>query len=187
MDTERKLTDINWYRLSQAIERYKIEGYQYVELPWLIPLKYNLMTYDNPNRIHQTQTGALLGSAEQAFIMKDYNNQLGKGRFYSCSPCFRMENYDELHQEQFMKIELYINDDTSENNYYKILDQVLLIFTGLSLGSGTPEISTTPEGHDILLNGIEIGSYGIREKDHIKWIYATGLAEPRFSLAKAAY
>ena len=187
MDIDRKLTPIDWRILSKAIERYTLDGFQYVELPWIIPVKYNLITYNVPSRIHQTQNGALLGSAEQAFIAKDYNNLLGKGKFVSCSPCFRMEDYDVLHQEQFMKVELYINDDTSVSNYERILDNVHLVLRGFALGHGVPEIIETPEGHDIILNGIEIGSYGIREYEHIKWIYATGLAEPRFSLAKANY
>ena len=187
MDTERKVSKLDWGLISKALSRYQIEGYEYVELPWIIPLEYNLIIYNVPENIHQTQTGALLGSAEQAFIMQDWNHKLGKGQFVSCSPCYRMEQYDTLHQEHFMKVELYINDDTSQSNYDRIIDQVRLIMHGFSLGYGTPEIVETKEGHDIYLNGIEVGSYGIRELGHIKWIYATGLAEPRFSLAKTAY
>jgi hypothetical protein len=29
--------------------------------------------------------------------------------------------------------------------------------------------------------GIELGSYGIREHDNLKWVFGTGLAEPRLS------
>lgn len=34
------------------------------------------------------------------------------------------------------------------------------------------------------LNGIEIGSYGYRSYRELHWIYGTGLAEPRFTLAQ---
>jgi hypothetical protein len=44
-------------------------------------------------------------------------------------------------------------------------------------------IVKTEIGHDIELNGIEIGSYGWRQNQDIIWAYGTGLAEPRFSIA----
>jgi hypothetical protein len=38
---------------------------------------------------------------------------------------------------------------------------------------------------DWTLNGVEIGSYGVRQyKNLVKWVYGTGLAEPRFTTAK---
>ena len=42
---------------------------------------------------------------------------------------------------------------------------------------------STDEGYDIVLNGIEVGSYGIRQHENLRWIYGTGIAEPRFSTA----
>jgi hypothetical protein len=38
-----------------------------------------------------------------------------------------------------------------------------------------------PGSYDIMLDGIEIGSYGHRTCLFCNWIYGTGLAEPRFS------
>jgi hypothetical protein len=43
------------------------------------------------------------------------------------------------------------------------------------------KIVKTAEGFDLEYRGVEIGSYGYRECLFTKWIYATGLAEPRFS------
>jgi len=37
------------------------------------------------------------------------------------------------------------------------------------------------KSYDIEFNGIELGSYGIRECEYLSWIYATGCAEPRLS------
>jgi hypothetical protein len=34
---------------------------------------------------------------------------------------------------------------------------------------------------DLICKGIELGSYGIRKYNNHKWIYATGVAEPRLS------
>ncbi len=41
-------------------------------------------------------------------------------------------------------------------------------------------LMNTPEGLDIMYNGVELGSYGNRRDEYI---YGTGLAEPRFTHA----
>jgi hypothetical protein len=43
------------------------------------------------------------------------------------------------------------------------------------------EIACSPKRRP---NDIEIGSYGMREYENFKWIYGTGMAEPRFSKAR---
>ncbi len=35
--------------------------------------------------------------------------------------------------------------------------------------------------HDIMIKGIEVGSYGYRYIDDFAWVYGTGCAEPRLS------
>ena len=47
-------------------------------------------------------------------------------------------------------------------------------------GSGLM-ILETDIGYDITINGEELGSYGIRKCEFLKWIYGTGCAEPRLS------
>ena len=37
--------------------------------------------------------------------------------------------------------------------------------------------------YDIVINNIEVGSYGIRENSFLKYIYGTACAEPRLSIA----
>jgi hypothetical protein len=46
------------------------------------------------------------------------------------------------------------------------------------------DIIETKEGFDLEVSGIEIGSYGIRSCEYLKWIYGTGLAEPRMTFIK---
>jgi hypothetical protein len=43
------------------------------------------------------------------------------------------------------------------------------------------DIITTKEGFDIEVGGHELGSYGIRKHEYLKWVYGTGCAEPRMS------
>ena len=47
------------------------------------------------------------------------------------------------------------------------------------------ECVKTDEGYDLMMGGVEIGSYGERATQSNAWIYGTGIALPRFSVAKA--
>lgn len=71
-------------------------------------------------------------------------------------------------------------EDEGEPSTY---DQVLLDAKyALSFLAKKPiKIERTNEGADLTINGVEIGSYGIRTYNAITWVYGTGLAEPRFS------
>jgi hypothetical protein len=51
------------------------------------------------------------------------------------------------------------------------------------LGNCKLEERSTSEGIDLYLNGIEVGSYGIRKHNSYQWVYGTGLALPRFDKA----
>ncbi len=46
------------------------------------------------------------------------------------------------------------------------------------------EIVATDEGWDLEVNGIEVGSYGFRQSGGRRWACATGLALPRFDVAR---
>jgi hypothetical protein len=48
----------------------------------------------------------------------------------------------------------------------------------------SPELVPIADTYDIEINGIEVGSYGIRSVDDVQYIYGTGLALPRYSTAK---
>lgn len=68
-----------------------------------------------------------------------------------------------------------------------ILLIVLCSFFGSKLGKYKSDLVVIPQNvasgiqKDIVFRGIELGSYGIREHKYLKWVYGTGLAEPRFS------
>jgi hypothetical protein len=46
------------------------------------------------------------------------------------------------------------------------------------------EVLRTDQGRDLTLDGIEVGSYGYREAGGRKWACGTGLALPRFDVAR---
>lgn len=176
-------TETNWALIGQAIEHYKDLGYEYVELPWTVPMDVMTSTCDE-SMVINSDIGPLVGSAEQSFLAADLRCTLGKGKFISCTPCFRLDRIDELHSAAFMKVELYQNVDVNEESLSNMVELAHDFFRREQLIPWPwPAIVSTPEGFDIEVNGIEVGSYGIREFENIKWVYGTGLAEPRFSKA----
>lgn len=163
----------------------------------------------------------LIGSAEQSLINRLINEHYGKcglpflehieiflqkDKLYQCfTPCFRNEyNKSYYHFNMFYKIELFSFHE-SKNKAKKFLKERIQNAMDYNYTRFLPkcfEIVKTNQGKDIFLNGIEIGSYGIRKinlsnyiehrglgkvEDKIVYVvYGTGLAEPRFTMASKA-
>lgn len=182
-----RLPRIDYALLGEALEFYETEGYRYVEVPWAVSKETVDITCPNPAfSAHVRDLGYLVGSAEQSFLHLDLNGKLGKTRFVACTPCFRLGDMeDDLHFPTFMKVELYDNTYASDTGWKAMLADA----HELALRLGAPKAALTQEetaeGRDLMLGGIEIGSFGLRRHgDHI-WSYGTGLALPRFSQALA--
>ena len=178
---------IDWNLISQAIAFYKARGYTYVEVPWIVSEEALRVTLPAGKEGLRTAQGALVGSAEQGFIQMMMDGQLPLGRYVTASPCFRDDTIDALHQQDFFKVELidrfsivrYSVDDARTR---LIGDASDFFFNFESIPR--LKLPKTEAGFDIELNGIEIGSYGFRQYKGFFWIYGTGLAEPRFSIAR---
>jgi hypothetical protein len=175
---------INYLRIGQAQLLYKALGYRNIETPWIVTEEAVKTTLPKECRPFTTVGGALVGSAEQGFIDLMLDGFLEPGRYQSTTPCFRDEQpLTELTRQYFMKLELIHYMPTDQRaDYERMLNQALGCFFEIS-ECDTFEARDTSEGIDIFLNGIEIGSYGVRTVDNHTWIYGTGLAEPRFSIA----
>lgn len=191
-----------WNRLAGAYLFYQSLGYKPVDVPWLVPRHVSFMTCADPARIVETSLGLdLVGSAEVSFLGVQQRSPDYCGRYVAITPCFRNEPIDELHQRYFMKVELfegaYGTDLDSSSCGPKILlhdsDRLLTNMVDYALeymrtvigGTHDLRVVTTTEGYDIELNGIEVGSYGKRKGPRGDYLYGTGLAEPRFSIALA--
>jgi elongation factor P--beta-lysine ligase len=169
------MENVDWAMLARAYDFYKSKGYEYVETRWLQSVETVSITAPTQNHIIRTNLNdlALIGSAEQAFIAMD----LPRGRYFSISPCFRVEREDALHQTQFVKLELF-------QNYHEDWLRLLLDANTFFSQYATIQTVQTPEGFDLEVNEVEIGSYGKRSHKELHWAYGTGLALPRFNLAK---
>lgn len=179
---------ISWKFIAQAIEFYESIGFTYVEVPWIVDPKAVAITLPAGHTAFQTMDGALVGSAEQSFLALAMAGKLESGTYVAASPCFRDDTPDALHQRTFFKVELIDIRPRSESfgkyDVQKMAKIARSFFINLPQGWGV-QIVECDHGLDIELNGIELGSYGYREHGDWHWVYGTGLAEPRFSLATA--
>lgn len=177
---------INWALIPVVINEYLKLGYKYVEVPWLVDRESTFVTLPKeriPFKIEGSER-YLPGSAEQSFLHLALRDKITSGRYVAATPCFRDDEESHLHQKHFFKIELIdlgLNYNVSAKNYNSMMNDarnVLSQFTKKSI-----VIQPTDDGCDLTLSGIEIGSYGKRSYKNLNWVYGTGLAEPRFSIA----
>ena len=186
---------IDYLTLGAATAEYKRRGYKYVEVPWMVqPAAINATLPDcatslviargekllGPNELvpYGFECG-LVGSAEQGFITMG----LPPGAYVGVTPCFRHEpTLDLFHQTTFMKVELFVTlEDASLDRVIYDASEVMSLYTDQPI---LPV--ATADGIDLTISGIEVGSYGERTHPYFgKWIYGTGLALPRFSVANA--
>lgn len=186
LDPHLRTPNINWELLSEAYKYYS-NFYQYIETPYLIPKEYTEYTKPHTNNSFiltnddfHTQPHELVGSAEQGFIYLLLNERLEKQKYFSITPCFRSEQFDTLHQPWFMKLELF-NYSSDENDLESMIQECMSFFADQNI---IPQLEqTSSKSYDILINNIEVGSYGFRKIENHTFIYGTGLALPRFTIA----
>lgn len=195
---------VDYKLLGKALGEYEKRGYQYVEVPWTVTeaciratlpetcpaFAMAIVEHQAPDTYHEFGAASrLVGSAEQGFLSLD----LKPGAYVGVTPCFRYEptGDDFLHRTAFMKVELFVripfDKDEANMTPGTAIDHVLTDaqeVMGLLAGR-KPEVVTTPEGFDLEIGGIEVGSYGERTFQEQRWLYGTGLALPRFSVANA--
>lgn len=182
---------IDWQLLMQASQYFTGLDYKQVEVPWIVPESLTQDTKPHDNRsfvmtsdMFKYQPHELVGSAEQGFIYALANKEIKPGAYWSISPCFRYDAYDALHFPWFMKLELCVipKPEQDKATLLKTLIQHCMdLYT--SFGE-VPTLVPIGDTFDIEINGDEVGSYGIREITETPYIYGTGLALPRFSIAR---
>lgn len=187
------MNPIDYALAGDAISHYRGAGFRYVEAPWSVSsqaIEITIPRDHDPMMVwHPTLTeGFLVGSAEQGFLQMMLDGAIPSGRYVAAGPCWRDDPVDEWHQRYFFKVELI--DIASPRGVFEPFHVEQMVDAARSFmkercGTGVIETVKTDEGFDLTLNGIEVGSYGHRRHDKLDWIYGTGLALPRFSMAKA--
>lgn len=174
---------IDYALLADSVDFYSQRGFTRIEVPWTVSEAVNSITKPKWAVSYKLEHNGkcLVGSAEQSFVYMMVKGYLAAGRWQAITPCFRDEFFDETHSKYFMKNELINTMDVSERSVEECCDTALSFFR--KHAGKDCEAVKTPEGWDIELNGLELGSYGLRISDTLAWVYATGCAEPRFSTA----
>ncbi|MBY3432823.1 hypothetical protein HFN89_01365 [Rhizobium laguerreae] len=172
----------DWGRLARALAFYQKNGFLRVELDWHAPREICALTCNDDSRMYAFDGDYLVGSAEQSFIHAMNLGSLPKGRYVALTPCFRREPaVSETHLLQFMKVELFASHDADPDvalQFARLANRFMREET-----SHDVDMVETPEGYDLEIGGIEVGSYAARTAGGMSWTCGTGLAEPRFSTA----
>lgn len=181
------MTPTNQYKLmADAIAYYERAGFRYVETPWAVPHAVARITSPNDECVFSFGSGqALVGSGEQSLLALAEEGKLATGKYQTTTPCFRNEKEDELHQKYFLKNELMVYAPiNAEVELEQLLAMCVEYYSHFAQGH---KVAVTPSGtlgeRDITVNGIEVGSYGILTYSKHTWVYGTGHAEPRMSIA----
>ena len=171
---------IDYKKISDSIDYYESNGFKRIEVPWTVSEKVSNITKPESAINFQLKHNnkCLVASGEQSFLYLYLKSFVPKGQFQGITPCFRYESFDFLHTKYFIKNELIKTDIVNEIELKKIIDICLKFYQKYIPDASLVETSI---GYDIEYKGYELGSYGIRECEFLKWIYATGCAEPRLS------
>ena len=180
---------IDWSLLAKASQFYLQAGFVQKETPFAIAEKYHTYIKPHDNKsfvldqgIFKEEPHELVGSAEQGFIYLLLNNQIQPfERLFSITPCFRFDTYDCLHQPWFMKLELF-HYSSNIDDLKSMITLVKDFLTSISKFS-VDLVNTGKNTYDLEINSIEVASFGFRVVEGLTFIYGTGLALPRFSIA----
>jgi len=176
---------IDYRKIVDAIHNYQWLGYEYLEVPWFISRQAMQVTAPPDRRFCTSFIGDLVASGEQSFIQMWMDGKLKPGKWQCATPCFRDEpNVDETHLNYFFKVELIeISPADVEKSIDRMIDDALKFFNSYL---DNWMVVDTSIGKDIVSAcGVELGSYGYREHGDFKWVYGTGVAEPRLSYVEA--
>jgi hypothetical protein len=170
---------VDYQKIDRAVRYYEYYGYRRVNAPWFVSRKAMEVTAPPGLRFCSSFLGDLVASGEQSFIQMWMDGNLGVGKWQCVTPCFRDEPViNDFRLNYFFKVELIdvMPDDRDES----IKDMLKIAIGFFSYYVGVV-LEPTKIGTDIVANDIELGSYGYREYGDFKWVYGTGVAEPRLS------
>ncbi len=177
---------INYGIIQSSIDYYESKGFQRIESPWTVTRAVSEITKPKGAKefaLEHEDKKVLVASGEQSFLYLYLKGFLPLGCYQTVTPCWRHDSFDQLHTKYFVKNELI---DT-KNVTTERLDEIVNIAYGFFLNYFPKDKLTitgngiTNDAYDIVYDGIELGSYGIRYCDYVEWVYATGVAEPRLS------
>ena len=173
---------IDYAKIADGVAQYREHGYVYRDVPWLLDKQSVQLAAPEGARQFETFMGCLPASGEQSFYHQMVLGLLAKGRRQTVTPCFRDEPItNNLTRTHFLKLELIdVDPDDVDVSLNAMVDAAYKLM--YRLGIETRRVPQSDGSIDLVsLDGVELGSYGVRHSDGYSWVYGTGLAEPRFS------
>lgn len=176
---------IDYQKIENSIKFYKENGFNRIEAPWWVPNEITKITLPKDSKQYSiiNNNKDLVGSAEQGFLYMMNQGLLPEGKYQAVTPCFREETQGILKRKYFLKNELIIVNSNLLSDMEEVINICFNFFKTQVPREDYLKKVYTNEGIDIEYSGVEIGSYGIRKYKHLKWVYATGCAEPRLTRA----
>lgn len=173
---------IDYQILADSQKFYTKAGYISIETPWTVTRAISDLTRPPCAKDFKLENRdkVLVASAEQGFLYLYNKGFLPKGKFQSISPCFRDEPFDIYHTKYFIKNELINTIEVTEDSLKWMIEDARLFFQQY-FPKKYPVAIKTPQGYDLEVDNVELGSYGIRENKFLKYVYGTGVALPRLS------
>jgi hypothetical protein len=183
--------------MQEALAYWRAFQIEYVDLPWMVERQYIEATLPADRTLGvETPVGILVASGEQSFLKLACEKKLPRARGYmGWTPCFRPEpEITELKQFGFLKAELFVpvrDVKFGVSRLSRLLNRQTQLFESLALSMNSYDAVISKEvisedQTDILINGIEVGSYGVRCALGVSYLYGTILALPRFTQALRA-
>ncbi|QQG33497.1 seryl-tRNA synthetase [Pectobacterium phage PcCB7V] len=176
--------------IRDAADWWKKNGFLEKTVPALVDpdvMKHTCPPGVHDDRLYGAGTDTVVASAEQSFLQLDKDGEIRPGDWMALTPCYRDEPIlDEVHLPVFLKLELIRLSD--EENFYTRSNAMWLAgkmqrFFSEFYGMPT-ELVETMDGFDVVYDDLELGSFGVRRTMTGKsYVYGTGLAEPRASIA----
>ena len=191
------ISNINMKNFIKIVNEYSAQRYNMTTVPMLIDKKIVETTLPKDKQACMfNDQYAYVGSAEQSFLHLKAG-KLATGKHMAMTSCYRDDAEDESHIRVFLKLELIhvlspdvISSNSEVNrNLMSMIKKCSATFRDVCHSEeifdniSVEFVGNNESQHDILLNGIEIGRYGIRDYLGKKYIYGTGVAEPRLSYA----
>lgn len=175
---------IDYNLISRALEFYDKHGYKRIEVPWWVSENISNITKpkERESRFILNTGKVLVASGEQGFLHLMNKSCLPQGKYSTVTPCFREDQNGIFYNKNFFKVELI---DTINYDLNCIIKHSIDFFKSIATQPSLIDVrEINKDGNksfDIEYNGVEIGSYGERTFEYLRWVYGTGLAEPRFS------
>lgn len=178
---------IDYEKISNSIKFFEKEKFKRIESPWTVTKEISQITAPKDATLWsiEEKKKVLVASGEQSFLYLYLKGFLPKGRFQTVTPCFRDEPFDKTHTKYFIKNELIDTENVNYDNLTEITFSACRFFEQYTDAKNV-KLVDTEDGYDITVNGIEVGSYGIRSCEYLEWVYATACAEPRLTYALQA-